>query len=101
MKDADGSGRRSGAAAVASAEGNMAITVSSHMVSGILVYGGLGWLLSLWLGHQALLIGGGVLLGVALSTFLVIYRLRQMPDPVKPGLPEPSTSGRDGATGGH
>lgn len=71
----------------------MAITVSSYMMSGILVYGGLGWLLSLWLGHQAILIAAGVLLGVALSTFLVMYRIRQMPDPAKPG--------RDGSTGGH
>ncbi len=66
---------------VTSAEGNMAITASSYMIAGIVVYGGLGWLLSLWLGNQALLIAGGVLLGVAFSTYLVIIRLRQMPEP--------------------
>lgn len=67
--------------AVVSADGNMAITVSSHMISGILVYGGLGWLLSRWFGNESLFIAGGVLLGAAFSTYLVIIRLRQMPEP--------------------
>lgn len=67
--------------AVVSADGNMAITVSSHMISGILVYGGLGWLLSRWFGNESLFIAGGVLLGAAFSTYLVIIRLRQMPAP--------------------
>lgn len=71
-------------------EGSMAITISSHLVAGILLYGGLGWLLSRWLGHEALFIAGGTLLGLALSLYLVHIRLRQMP--------EPDT--RDSATGG-
>jgi len=69
--------------AVTSAESNMAITASSLMISGILFYGGLGWLLSMWFGNQALFIAGGVLVGVAFSTYLVIIRLRQMPQPLQ------------------
>ena len=76
-----GGTRRTVSSTVSSTEGNMAITASSYMIAGILVYGGLGWVLSLWLGNQALLIAGGVLVGVAFSTYLVIIRLRQMPEP--------------------
>jgi F0F1-type ATP synthase assembly protein I len=49
--------------------------VVSHTVSGILLYAGLGWLLGTWLGHRPLFIAGGVLVGVALSLFMLFRRL--------------------------
>jgi ATP synthase protein I len=49
--------------------------VVSHTVAGILLYGGLGWLLGTWLGHRPLFIAGGVLFGVALSLFMLFRRL--------------------------
>lgn len=101
MKNADGSLRRSGTDAVTSAEGNMAITVSSIMMSGILVYGALGWLVSLWVGNQAVCIAAGVILGLALSTVLVFYRLRQLPGADPAGSTRTRTLRRDGLTGGH
>lgn len=81
MKVDDTPSGLSASKAVVSADGNMAITVSSHMISGILFYGGLGWLLSRWFGNESLFIAGGVILGAAFSTYLVIIRLRQMPAP--------------------
>ena len=38
-----GGTRRTVSSTVSSTEGNMAITASSYMIAGILVYGGLGW----------------------------------------------------------
>jgi len=49
--------------------------VVSHTVSGILLYGGAGWLLGSWLGHRPLFVAGGVLVGVALSLFMLFRRL--------------------------
>lgn len=47
----------------------------SHLLTGILVYAGLGWLLSLWLGNAPLLIGAGALIGMFLSLYLIHRRL--------------------------
>jgi F0F1-type ATP synthase assembly protein I len=49
--------------------------IMSHLLTGILVYAGLGALLSLWLGSAPLLIGGGALLGMFLSLYLIHRRL--------------------------
>jgi F0F1-type ATP synthase assembly protein I len=49
--------------------------VVSHLAAGILVYGGIGWLLGRWLGHQSEFVAGGVLFGVALALFMLFRRL--------------------------
>ena len=49
--------------------------IMSHLLTGIVVYAGLGALLSLWLGRAPLLIGGGALLGMFLSLYLIHRRL--------------------------
>ena len=49
--------------------------VVSHIAAGILLYGGIGWLLGTWLGHRPLFIAGGVLLGVAFALFMLFRRL--------------------------
>lgn len=56
--------------------------VVSHIAAGIMLYGGLGWLLGTWLGHRPLFIAGGVLLGVSLALFMLFRRLEsQRPGP--------------------
>jgi ATP synthase protein I len=47
-------------------------TILGHMVSAIVVYGGLGYLLGRWTGHPILLLFG-TLFGVALSLWYTIH----------------------------
>lgn len=47
----------------------------SHTIAGILLYGGAGWLVGHWLGHQEYFVAGGVLIGVALALFMLFRRL--------------------------
>ena len=49
--------------------------IMSHLLTGILFYAGLGWLLSPWLGNAPLLIGAGALIGMFLSLYLIHRRL--------------------------
>jgi F0F1-type ATP synthase assembly protein I len=60
----------------------------SHLAAGILVYGGIGWLLGRWLGHQEYFVAAGVLFGVALALFMLFRRL-------EPTKPEPETPRED------
>ena len=46
----------------------------SYLISGILVYGGLGWLLDRWLGFESLFFPIGVVLGVAAGGYLGYMR---------------------------
>ena len=48
-------------------------TVLSYLLTGMAVYGGVGWLLSRWLDVR-MLFPIGMLVGLALSTALVIFR---------------------------
>ena len=57
------------------ASANTAWIIMSHLLTGILLYAGLGWLLSLFLGNAPLLIGAGALLGMFLSLYLIHRRL--------------------------
>lgn len=52
--------------------------IVSHLLAGILLYGGIGWLLGLWLGHQAAFVAAGVILGSALSLYLVHIRVSRL-----------------------
>ena len=45
-------------------------------MAGLLLYTGLGWLASRWLGHQAALMAIGALVGLGLSFVLVISSLK-------------------------
>jgi F0F1-type ATP synthase assembly protein I len=54
----------------------------SHLAAGILLYGGIGWLLGLWLGNQSAFVAGGVVFGVALAMFMLFRRLG--PSPAEP-----------------
>ena len=48
-------------------------SVVSYLISGPLLYGGIGWLLDRWL-HQAWLVPVGVLVGMTLALVLVYLR---------------------------
>jgi ATP synthase protein I len=52
---------------------NAGLTVFSYLLSGMLVYGGLGWLISRWTG-LSLIFPLGMLFGLALTIGVVIYR---------------------------
>ena len=50
-------------------------TITSRIIAGLLLYTGVGWLLSLWLGHQQVLMAVGALVGLGLSYTLVFTGL--------------------------
>ena len=52
---------------------NVSLTILSYLFSGMLVYGGLGWLIAHWTG-VSLIFPLGMLFGLGLSIWLVIYR---------------------------
>jgi F0F1-type ATP synthase assembly protein I len=52
---------------------NVGMTVFSYLLAGMLAYGGLGWLIAHWTG-LSLIFPLGMLFGLALSIWLVIYR---------------------------
>lgn len=53
---------------------NEAWDVIGLLLSGILVCGGLGWLLDLWFGFEYLFLPIGMVLGVGISIWLVYLR---------------------------
>lgn len=46
-------------------------------MAGLILYSGLGWLLSLWLGHQAVFMAIGALTGLGLSYYLIFTGLNR------------------------
>ena len=52
---------------------NVGMTVFSYPLAGMLAYGGLGWLIAHWTG-DSLLVPLGMLFGLGLTIWLVIYR---------------------------
>lgn len=56
---------------------NSAWVASSRLMSGLILYTGLGWLLSRWVGHQELLMAVGALVGLALSYYLIFAGLKR------------------------
>ena len=48
---------------------------SSRLIAGLIFYTGLGWLVSRWVGHQALLMAVGAMIGLALSYYLMFVSL--------------------------
>ena len=52
---------------------NVGMTVFSYLLSGMVVYGGLGWLISRWTG-LSLIFPLGMLFGLAITIGWVIYR---------------------------
>jgi ATP synthase protein I len=47
--------------------------VISYLLGGVILYGGIGWLLDWWLGTRGF-VGGGIVLGAAAGVWLVWLR---------------------------
>jgi ATP synthase protein I len=54
-------------------------SIVSYLVGGMLLYGGLGWLVGRWT-HIEALTGVGIVLGIGLSLALIIYRFARPSD---------------------
>jgi ATP synthase protein I len=54
---------------------NTAWIISSRLMAGLILYTGLGWLLSLWLGHRGVLMAIGAMVGLGLSYYLIFTGL--------------------------
>lgn len=49
-------------------------TVFSYLLSGMILYGAIGWILGRWVVHSTLLFPIGMVVGLALAIVLVILR---------------------------
>ncbi len=49
--------------------------IIGRLIAGVAIYGGIGWLLGLWLGNETLFAAIGVVFGLAASLLLIYYRL--------------------------
>lgn len=65
-------------------------TVLAYLISGPLLYGGLGWLLDRWLGTRVF-VAIGLVAGMALSLYMIVLRYVR-PRPEEP-RPHPGTDG--------
>ena len=65
----------------------------SLMTAGILLYGGVGWLVGHFLGNQSLFIALGVLFGVVLAMFMLFRRLEPSQARARDAAAPPDTSG--------
>ena len=54
---------------------NAAWTISSRLIAGIVLYAGIGWLISLWWGSRPALIAIGAFVGLGLSYYLIFTGL--------------------------
>lgn len=54
---------------------NSAWVNSSRIMAGLILYTGLGWLVSRWVGHQDVLMAVGAIVGLALSYYLLFKSL--------------------------
>ena len=52
---------------------NVGWTIFGYLISGMALYGGLGWLIGRWT-HVVLLFPVGMLVGLGIGVFAVIYR---------------------------
>lgn len=51
------------------------IVVISYLITGILVWGGVGWLIDSWLGTKGIAASIGAVLGAAAGVYLIVRRL--------------------------
>jgi F0F1-type ATP synthase assembly protein I len=68
-----GSGGKPGGDGNRDGSQNASWAIFSYLLAGMLVYGGIGWLISRWT-HHPLIFPIGMLAGLGLSTWAVIYR---------------------------
>ncbi len=46
-----------------------------RLISGILIYGGLGWLIGTWLNNVEVFVAAGAILGVSLALYMTYKQL--------------------------
>jgi F0F1-type ATP synthase assembly protein I len=63
---------------------NVAWSVMNNLIAGILLYGGLGYLIGMYFDNASVGLAIGSVFGLAAGTVLVIYRLRQLDGGSKP-----------------
>jgi F0F1-type ATP synthase assembly protein I len=56
------------------AQENPGWTIFAYLLSGMAVYGGLGWLVGRWVGNQSIGLAVGMVVGLGLAISLVIFR---------------------------
>lgn len=49
-------------------------SITSYLLSGMLVWGGVGWLVDKWTGHETLFFPIGVVVGIVAALYLVYVR---------------------------
>ena len=49
--------------------------IFGRLVSGILIYGGLGWLIGTWVNKVEMFVAAGVILGIALALYMTFKQL--------------------------
>jgi ATP synthase protein I len=49
--------------------------IFGRLVSGILIYGGLGWLIGSWLNNVQVFVAAGVILGISLALYMTYKQL--------------------------
>jgi ATP synthase protein I len=54
-------------------------SIVSYLIGGMLLYGGIGWLVGRWT-HIEALTGVGIVVGIGLSLALIIYRFTRPSD---------------------
>jgi len=53
----------------------MGMTAVSYLISGLLVWGGIGWLVDHWVGTRGIFAGIGAVVGMAGGVYLIVRRL--------------------------
>ena len=53
----------------------MGMTAVAYLISGMLVWGGIGWLVDHWVGTRGIFAGIGAVLGIAGGVYLIVRRL--------------------------
>lgn len=53
---------------------DLGTSILSYLIGGLVLYGGLGWLLDHWTGHEALFLPIGLVVGIAASLYLIYIR---------------------------
>jgi F0F1-type ATP synthase assembly protein I len=99
MTDQRGSAKRSPGASAGDAQGmNLGMQVLSYLISGVLLYGAIGWVGDHFLGTTFLL-PVGIILGAGLAIYMIIKRVGLLTDGapatngVAPARPEDGTEG--------
>lgn len=72
--------------------------IVSRITAGLVLYTGLGWLVSRWIGHAGLLMAVGALVGLTLSTYMVVVSLHRDGTP-SAGQRTDSGAGTSGSEG--